>query len=687
MKWKQSNQNSGHKKVKVSLLTKMLTVILIPLILILTIVVVSLNSAVGRIVFQLDGQYAVASAREAAGSVDSFFQRYLAYTQTVASSGEIQQIADGWQEADFIGSDQQKLLTSRLSAFQSNEDDTIKSTWVYHIKTAQLVQSDGYVFTRDTFDATSREWYQQVTEKKTVCVSGAYEEAATGDLVVTVLAPMMRGSTMQAIVGVDISISELSEMLSTVTIGQSGYVVLFDSTSQCVYHPQSEYVMKHLDEVGYSQELTNAVNNKQTVENIAIERNGADLYVTTTFLDGSNFMVLGAFSPEEFQVYLDQVSMLMVGYIGACVVLLLVIVTVLGIRLTRGVKELTAVAGKIADGQLDVEIKTKSNDEVGLLADDIRAIVARLREYIVYIDEITGTLDKIGDGNFQFELKHDYVGEFAKIKTALMQVKATFSQTLRSVIAAAQQVDNGANQLSAGAQNLAQGSTEQASSIEQLAASINEIMHHIHDNTVATEDSNRDTKQVVKDLSSGSEKMTTMLQAMDEISVNSMEVGKIIKSIEDIAFQTNILALNAAVEAARAGEAGKGFAVVADEVRNLAAKTAQASKSTADLIVKALNAVENGKKVADDTAQTFNHIYDSIQQIAQRYETIAKSAEYQDNVIRQTSVGVDQISNVVQANTATAEEAAATSEELSAQANMLKELVNQFVFDDTTKYT
>ena len=638
MKWGQTSKTSDHRKVKMGILGKMLVSILLPLLVILSIVVVNLNSAVGKIVFRLDSQYAVASAREAAESVDSFFQRYLAYAQTVASSGEIAEILGNWQEADFIGSEQQTLLTSRLSSFQDIEDDLIKVTWIYHVNAKQLVQSDGVTFTRSTFDADSREWYQQVREKQAVCVSGAYADANDGNLVVTVMAPILRGNTLQAVVGVDISISELSNKLSDMTIGQSGYVVLFDSTNHCVYHPQSEYIMMGLDEIGYSQELTSAVSSGQTVENISVQRGGMDLYVTTTFLEGSDYMVLGAFSPEEFQAYLDQVTGLMVSYIGACIVILLVIVTVLGFRMVRGIKELTSAAGKIAKGQLDVEIQTQSTDEVGLLADDIRAIVARLKEYILYIDEITGALDQIGRGNFQFDLKYEYVGEFAKIKTSLMQVRTTISETLRSVVTAAQQVDNGANQLSAGAQNLAQGSTEQASSIEEIAVSISE---------------------------------------------NSMEVGKIIKSIEDIAFQTNILALNAAIEAARAGEAGKGFAVVADEVRNLAAKTTQASQSTSNLIVKALDAVENGKKVADDTAQTFHHIYHNIQQIAQRSESIAKSAEHQDTVIRQTSIGVDQISNVVQANTATAEEAAATSEELSAQANTLKELVSQFVLSDT----
>lgn len=395
MKWRQTSEVSGHRKVKMGILGKMLASILLPLIVILSIVVVNLNSAVGKIVFRLDSQYAVASAREAAQSVDSFFQKYLSYAQTVASSGEIEEIIDNWQEADFIGSEHRTLLINYLASFQGIDDSLIKVTWIYNVNARQLVQSDGLIFTRSTFDADSREWYQQIKEKQTACVSGAYADAVNGDLVVTVMAPILRGTTLQAVVGVDISISELSNMLSEMTIGQSGYVVLFDSTNHCVYHPQDEYIMMSLDEIGYSQELTSAVGNGQTVENISVQRGGVDLYVTTTFLDGSDYMVLGAFSPEEFQSYLDQVTWLMVSYIGACIVILLVIVTVLGIRMVKGIKELTSAAGKIAKGQLDVEIQTRSSDEVGLLADDIRAIVARLKEYILYIDEITDALDKI----------------------------------------------------------------------------------------------------------------------------------------------------------------------------------------------------------------------------------------------------------------------------------------------------
>ena len=329
---------------------------------------------------------------------------------------------------------------------------------------------------------------------------------------------------------------------------------------------------------------------------------------------------------------------------------------------------------------MNVAVDVYSYDEVGLLAEDIRAVVSRLQEYIRYIDEITTALKQIGQGDFTFTLKQQYTGEFQQIKTALIEVRQKFSNTLQTVVSAAQQVDVGASQVAAGAQSQAQGASEQASSAQELAATLEEITYQIDENTHNIEQANVEMKTVVEEINIGGEKMNSMLLAMEEITQNSLEVEKIIKSIEDIAFQTNILALNAAVEAARAGEAGKGFAVVADEVRNLASKTAEASKNTAQLIAKALTAVQSGKKIADETEESFRRVYGSIDTVAKRAAKIAENSVKQDAAVQQTTAGVEQISNVVQTSSATAEESAAASEELSGQARMLKELVGQFRF-------
>ena len=217
--------------------------------------------------------------------------------------------------------------------------------------------------------------------------------------------------------------------------------------------------------------------------------------------------------------------------------------------------------------------------------------------------------------------------------------------------------------------------------MEELAASINEISTHINQNAESMQDMGGKAQHIAEEAQESNQRMQDMVNAMSDISNSSSEIGKIIKTIEDIAFQTNILALNAAVEAARAGAAGKGFAVVADEVRNLASKSAEASKNTASLIENSLRAVERGKEIADKTAKSLSTVMENINEANHMMTTLAQTSHEQAEFVTQITQGIDQISSVVQTNSATAQESAAASEELSSQANMLKELAGRFKLD------
>ena len=236
--------------------------------------------------------------------------------------------------------------------------------------------------------------------------------------------------------------------------------------------------------------------------------------------------------------------------------------------------------------------------------------------------------------------------------------------------------------MSNGAQALAQGATEQASSVQELAATIEDVSRQVNSTASHAKTAKEENDQSHQQINVCSGDMEALMQAMGKIESRSNEISKVIKTIEDIAFQTNILALNAAVEAARAGAAGKGFAVVADEVRNLASKSAEASKNTAVLIEDTVAAVKEGIDLSQETSQALQAVVDSSKKVLEAVNLISDATEEQANSISQISVAVDQISSVVQTNSATSEESAAASEELSSQANVLKELISRFKLEN-----
>lgn len=347
--------------------------------------------------------------------------------------------------------------------------------------------------------------------------------------------------------------------------------------------------------------------------------------------------------------------------------------------LSRPIHEIADAAENLAQGNLNADITYVSKDEIGSLANSLKSATATLK---LYVSDISANLDLMAQGDMTTEITQDYHGEFAPIKDSFMKITNQLNETLTSISDTTEQVNSGADQASGGAQALAQGATEQASSIQELSATIEEISESLRHNAQNVDLVTGYVKNAVTGMQQGDEQMQQMLGAMNKINVSSNEIKKIIKVIEDIAFQTNILALNAAVEAARAGEAGKGFAVVADEVRNLAGKSASAAKQTTQLIEGSIQDVEDGSKIADRTAKLFSEAEEKVQLVGGKIEQIDKASAQQAIAIKQITQGVEQISAVVQTNSATAEQSAASSEELSAQAEMLRNLVAQFKLRD-----
>ncbi len=364
----------------------------------------------------------------------------------------------------------------------------------------------------------------------------------------------------------------------------------------------------------------------------------------------------------------------------AGVILIVLVVIFLTVYLKREVSaplgRLTALAQTMEKGNLNAQpAGIDSNDEIGLLAGVFENTILRLRGYI---DEIDSVLESIASGDLTASVNQDYIGDFASIKTSLEDIVSQLNDTLTQIVDSADQVSSGSEQVSIGAQALSQGSVEQASAVEQLESVIENISRQVGQTAENAQRASQQAEDVGRQIQKSDEKMQEMIQAMEQINVSSSEISKIIKTIEDIAFQTNILALNAAVEAARAGAAGKGFAVVADEVRNLAGKSSEASQSTTALIERSMAAVEQGARIADETAQQLESVVAGAEGIVKTIGVIAGASRTQADSVAQIQDQIGQISSVVQTNAATAQQSATASEQLSAQAGLLKKLTERF---------
>lgn len=332
----------------------------------------------------------------------------------------------------------------------------------------------------------------------------------------------------------------------------------------------------------------------------------------------------------------------------------------------------------LAKGDFDTPVPVVDNeDETKMLSDATGQIVYTMSGVV---KDLSYGLKEMSEGNFTVKSQAVdlYVGGLHPLYTSLKDVIMRVSELLKEIQNASSQVSAGAEQVSSGAQILSQGATEQAASIEELSATIQEVSKKINDNADNAKKAKDYAAAAGTGLEQSNEQMQDMLTAMNVISDKSNEISKIIKTIDDIAFQTNILALNAAVEAARAGEAGKGFAVVADEVRNLAGKSAEAAKDTAALIEETVQAVDRGSILAKNSANSILDVANGAKNVIIAVDEVSVASDNQAASIQQITVAVDQISSVIQSNSATSEESAAASEELNGQAEVLKDLVGKF---------
>ncbi len=531
------------------------------------------------------------------------------------------------------------------------------------------------------FDALTKSWYQDGIASEDFILGDVYFDEDSQSYVVGASGMLRdKSGAVRGVAAADVYLDSISDIVSGIRIEDTGGIFLVDTrTDTIIGHQNASMVGNQLSASGglytYADGQIKSGNTGLSLYE--------DNYIQIADIERSNWVAVAYVSEAEVLSELYGLTRTMAKVSAAAVLVMMLLVIIQTRRIIgRPVKELSRAATRIAEGELDQTIRYKSRDELGILAYNFNRVTERLREYIKYIDEISDTLKEIAQGNLAFELKNEYTGEFTKIKSSLDEIAVELNAAMGQLKASSRDVAAGAAQVSESAVNLSHGSTEQSAEVETLAGDISIVSNNVQKLAQDAQQTSSLSKEVREGLLASNTKMQNMAAVIQKISDKSNEIHKIVKNIDDIAFQTNILALNAAVEAARAGDAGKGFAVVAEEVRTLAGRSADAAKETTELLGETISSMDEGVRAADDTVQSMMAAVKMSEEMGALIDDIADNTTQQASMASEISRGIDQIAIVVQSNVDTAESSAAASEELSSQAAMLRELVSRFRLKD-----
>ena len=530
---------------------------------------------------------------------------------------------------------------------------------------------------------SQKDYYLKAKENKGLNLTNAYEdESADGGWVVSVIEPIIYKDEFKGIVIVDMDMSSFEIIEQKDERFQSLYSNVFDTNGHIMFSMNEEAKGKQLSDIlpADSMEKLQSYLDQGEPFNTHIQNENGDLVqfnARPLKIEGVTWWVAIEVSEKEYTKAISNMIMLAIP------------LSVLGIALLVGfsyffikkslnpLKKIADVGESVAEGDFSKEINYPYQDEIGQIAKSMEKVVERIRSII---QDLAGKLEQIAKGNFSFEFWNTqlYNGEYEPLLTSLYDILDDLNVTMGEIQNSSHMVNSSAMQVSGSAQTLSQGATEQASSIEELSATMNDISVKIKETAEMSQHASGLSKETGSAVGTSNQKMNEMSRAMQDITEKSQEISKIIKTIDDIAFQTNILSLNAAIEAARAGAAGKGFAVVADEVGNLAQKSAKAAQNTSSLIEETIEAVNKGARITEETAESLSVVSQKTEKINGIITSISSASEEEAEGIKQLTTGLDQISSVVQSNTATAEESAAASQELSGQADRLNELLEKF---------
>ena len=638
---------------------------------------------VGNAILSDEGDIAGLTTEKIAASVDEYFTDYVSLADTLASDMDIRNLLASSPDGETVTAHPLFATVWGTLADVQAKDSDILSAYIVPLNAdgafdgADWIADDGYNLLEKDF------WFADSADLEAgYIITEPYQDVDTGSMCLTVSAPVYNtaGTGIVGVVGIDITIDVLSNNVVNAErlYEDASHIMLITESGEIIATQFEDRLLANINDLGFNEAIYTELADPQGE---AVEFEELDGEQSFALIAGTKLVpwnIMFTIGGDEFMEVTNEIRNGIIIEYAVTIVVLIAAIFLVAASIVRPLQRLTDITDELAAGNLDVEVEIYGQDETGRLADSLRSLTHRLSEYIEYIDEVSSALDEFATGHLDIELHQAYDGEFAKIKRAILEMSEVYKGTIGQMVETSERVASGSGEIANASQMLAQGATHQASTTQQLTATINELSERVTQNADHAMNASEQVKIVGGTADASNEQMREMIGAIAEINEKSAEIGKIIKVIEDIAFQTNILALNAAVEAARAGEAGKGFAVVADEVRNLASKSAEAAKDTTHLIEETVKAVENGTEIANKTGEMLGQVIEGVAQTVGLIDEISSASAGQATALRQTLEGVEQISSVVQTNAATAEESSAASDELAKQANALQGVAAQF---------
>lgn len=538
----------------------------------------------------------------------------------------------------------------------------------------------------EDYVAQERGWYQTAKSTRATVITDPYIDAITGKIVITVASPLLSENEVLGVCGLDIEIGELVSVCQGLKADEGGYAVLVDGSDNIVAHAENQEYSHQLLADGKTEKVTKLVDIAPIYKDV-LAASGSTNVVSGKGYDGSmryfpvvpigdtGWKVLYAADYDEAMSRLNNIIILAV---------IVSLVAIFGgglffwLKFTKRLKPLSAIENivtNMSNGVLEHSYPKAANDEIGTICG---ALMQTNRSLKSYIDEIEKILSDMADGKFTYDSSVKFVGEFTAMEQSIKHICNAMNSTFAELNTVSEQISDGSRSVSVGASELARAVNDETRLIVEVSANLGDINNRVSQSAQNAFSVKEKALKAADAVSAGNEKMQELVNIMDSISRSADEIVKINSTIEDIAFQTNILALNASIEAARAGAAGKGFAVVAEEVRNLAAKSSDASKITAELIENTVKAIESGTAAANSTAEMLSGIVAETNSISGSVSEIADVSEEQKTMLAEISVKLGEVETVIEKTDSAAQNSAAASEELDSQAALLKEHLDRF---------